>query len=63
MAYNRTNYLNKVRKIVEVYNACKAYDIPDTRIVAREFPKHNIFISYSTWMNIKNMAYPKAATK
>lgn len=55
MAYNRDNYLKHVAHIVEVYNKVKEPDKPDTRIVSKVFPEHNIHISYRTWMNIKNM--------
>jgi len=55
MAYNRNNYLKQVHYIMEVYKNVKEHDVPDTRIVANIFPKHNIFISYSTWKNIKGM--------
>jgi hypothetical protein len=56
MAYNRRNYLKNVRYIVAVYNRIKQHDIPDTHILRHEFPKHGIFISYRTWMNIKNLS-------
>lgn len=39
--------------MVAVYNQHKQYDVPDTHIVRHVFPKHNIFISYRTWMVIK----------
>ena len=55
MAYTRNNYIKHVRYIVGIYNSIKEYDKPDTFIVNHIFPKHNIFISYRTWMNIKNM--------
>lgn len=55
MSYNRKNYLKKVQCILEVYNSVKEVDIPDTQIVAKHFPQHKIFISYSTWKNIKGM--------
>jgi hypothetical protein len=55
MAYSRENYLRGVRFIVDVYNMIKQHDIPDTKILKYEFPKHGIFISYRTWMDIKNM--------
>jgi len=55
MAYNRRNYLKNVSYIISVYNEVKQYDIPDTHILRHEFPKHGIFISYRTWMNIKNL--------
>ena len=56
MAYNRRNYLKNVSYIVAVYNEIKQYDIPDTYILRHEFPKRGIFISYRTWMNIKNLS-------
>lgn len=55
MAYHRGNYLRKVEYVIAVYNSLKEEDIPDTRIVANLFPKHNIFMSYRQWMNMKNM--------
>ena len=55
MAYNRNNYLKQTRYIVEIYNSVKECDKPDSHIVRFIFPKHNIFLSYRTWMNIKNM--------
>lgn len=55
MSYNRNNYLKNVQYIMKVYRSVKEPDLPDTRIVANHFPKHNIFISYSTWKNIKGM--------
>lgn len=55
MAYNRDNYLKRINSIIGVYNEYKESDIPDTRIVAKHFPKHGIFISYRSWMYIKNM--------
>jgi len=55
MAYNRNNYVKQARHIVEIYNSLKERDKPDSQIVRVEFPKHNIFISYRTWMNIKNL--------
>lgn len=55
MAYNRRNYLKNVSFIIAVYNQIKQPDIPDTYILRYEFPKHGIFISYRTWMNIKNI--------
>jgi hypothetical protein len=55
MAYNKVNYLKHVSRIVEIYNTIKEVDKKDTQIVKNEFPKHNIFISYRTWMNIKAM--------
>lgn len=55
MAYNNTNHLRKTRFIVDTYVSIKNEDIPDTYILKNEFPKHGIYISYRTWMNIKNM--------
>lgn len=54
MAYNNRNYIKSINYIVGIYQANKQEDIPDTFIVRRIFPKHNIFISYRTWMYIKN---------
>ncbi|OYU84476.1 MAG: hypothetical protein CFE24_06165 [Flavobacterium sp. BFFFF2] len=59
MAYNSKNYLKRVRFILNVYQPVKTPDIPDTKIVSKVFPKHNINISYSQWMNIKGMSVPK----
>lgn len=59
MAYNRRNYLARIRHIVEVYNQYKNPDVPDTRIVSNYFPRHGIFISYRTWMNIKGVNFAK----
>jgi hypothetical protein len=59
MAYNKKNYNKRARFIIEVYNGAKNPDIPDTKIVARIFPKHGINISYRQWMNIKGLAIPK----
>jgi hypothetical protein len=53
MAYNKANYYKKIKNIIDAYEKIKHYDIPDTFIVAKEFPKHGIFISYRQWMNIK----------
>ncbi|ADY51530.1 hypothetical protein Pedsa_0958 [Pseudopedobacter saltans DSM 12145] len=55
MAYHRTNYLKKVSHIMAVYQEVKEPDIPDTKIVAKVFPKHNIYISYRQWMNLKGL--------
>lgn len=60
MAYNRSNYIKRARHIIDIYNAHKHEDIPDSRIVRNIFPKYNIFITYRQWMNIKGMAIPKA---
>lgn len=59
MAYNNKNYIKKARYIIDVYNAHKHADVPDTRIVRNIFPKHNIYLSYRQWMNIKGMVIPK----
>lgn len=53
MAYTRHNYIKWIRSVVAIYNQHKEYDVPDTQIVRNVFPKHNIFISYRTWMSIK----------
>jgi hypothetical protein len=55
VAYNRKNYLKTVRHITEVYASVKETDVPDSKIIRHEFPKRGIYISYRTWMNIKNM--------
>jgi hypothetical protein len=60
MAYNRNNYYKKAQHIIDVYNANKHDDVPDTKIIRTIFPKHNIFISYRQWMNIKGTPIPKA---
>lgn len=59
MAYNKKNYYKKCLRIIEIYKAHKFEDVPDTRIVARVFPKHHINISYRTWMNIKGTVIPQ----
>jgi hypothetical protein len=59
MAYNKTNYNKRARFIIGVYNMVKNPDVPDTKIVSKEFPKHGINISYRQWMNIKGMPIPK----
>ena len=55
MAYNSKNKHRQYLRIIEIYKAHKQEDIPDTFIVSKIFPKHNIFISYRTWNNIKGM--------
>ncbi|MBY0244991.1 MAG: hypothetical protein K2Q03_06030 [Sphingobacteriaceae bacterium] len=60
MAYNRNSYLKRVRYIVSVYQSVKERDKPDTYIVANIFPKHNIYITYRQWMNIKGTPIPNA---
>lgn len=55
MAYNRKNYLRKVRFVVDIYNQHKEYDVPDTFILRNIFPKYGIYMSYRKWMYIKNM--------
>lgn len=57
MAYNRKNYLKNALYIFSVYRKIKEHDIPDTYILRHEFPKHGIFISYRTWMNIKSLYF------
>lgn len=59
MAYNSNNYYKKIKRIIQVYNEAKTPDIPDTFIVSKVFPKHDINISYRQWMNIKGMRIPK----
>lgn len=58
MAYNRKNYIIRLQYIVSVYKAYKHDDIPDSHIVRFHFPKHQIFITYRQWMNIKNTPIP-----
>jgi hypothetical protein len=55
MAYNSNNKLRQFKHILDVYQAVKQEDIPDTFIVSKVFPKHNIFICYRKWMYIKGM--------
>jgi len=55
MAYTRTNYLKNIRRITDVYVAVKQIDVPDTFIIKHEFPKRGIYISYRTWMYMKNI--------
>lgn len=62
MAYNKINYNKTARFIIDVYKAAKHDDVPDTKIVRTIFPKHNIFISYRQWMNIKGMTIPQPDT-
>ena len=61
MAYNKTNYYKKCRRIIAIYNQHKHEDVPDTRIIERVFPKFDIHLSYRQWMNIKGMKIPKEA--
>ena len=63
MAYNKTNYYKKLRHMIQVYNDAKTPDIPDTFIISKVFPKHNINISYRQWLNIKGMQVPKEHPK
>ena len=55
MAYNSKNKKRQYRYIIDVYKQHKQDDIPDTFIVEKVFPKHNIFISYRTWNTIKGL--------
>lgn len=55
MAYRRDNHLKHVKSVIALYHSLKKPHLPDTRIVRIEFPKHGIFISYSTWKNYKGM--------
>jgi len=55
MAYNSNNHKKKVARILAVYSSIKEADIPDTRIVAKKLPEHDIHISYRTLMNYKNI--------
>lgn len=59
MAYNRNNYYKRARYIVTIYNDNKHDDVPDTFILRSVFPKHNIYLSYRQWMNIKGIVIPK----
>lgn len=61
MAYNRNNYIKRAQHIVEVYKKYKHADVPDTDILRNHFPKHNIYLSYRQWMNIKGTPLPKPA--
>ncbi|MBS1747099.1 MAG: hypothetical protein JST21_13090 [Bacteroidetes bacterium] len=54
MAYTPDNHIKRKQAIKAIYDSEKHHDIPDTFIVTRVFPKHNIYISYRTWMNIKH---------
>lgn len=55
MAYNKQNKNRQIKYILDVYKLLKQSDIPDTRIVKNQFPKHGIFISYRKWKYIKGM--------
>lgn len=55
MAYTRHNYLKNIKEILAVYHKEKQYDVPDTKIVNKIFPKYGIHISYRTWVRIKSM--------
>lgn len=63
MAYNRKNYINRILYILSVYEQYKFEDVPDSHILRVHFPKHNIFISYRQWMNIKGTPLPRAKLK
>jgi hypothetical protein len=54
VAYTSINKDKTNQHIMEVYKSVKHHDVPDTYIVRCIFPKHNIFISYRTWVSIKN---------
>jgi hypothetical protein len=58
MAYNKINYNKRARIIIALYKAVKNDDVPDTEIVRRIFPQHNVFLSYRQWMNIKGTPIP-----
>lgn len=60
MAYNRNTYIKRAQYIIEVYKMYKFSDVPDSYIVRVHFPKHNIFMTYRQWMNIKNTPFPKS---
>jgi hypothetical protein len=55
MKRNDINYSKRIEAIYDVYVSTKQYDIPDTMIVKKYFPKHNIYISYQTLMRIKKL--------
>lgn len=58
MAYNKNNYNKRTRLIIALYKTVKNEDVPDTEIVRRIFPQHNVFLSYRQWMNIKGTPIP-----
>ncbi len=62
MAYNRNNYFKRARYIIAIYNDAKHADVPDTKIVRTIFPKHNIYLTYRQWMNIKGAIIPRQDT-
>lgn len=53
MAYTTGNREKYLQHVFEVYDSVKHYDVPDTFIVRNIFPKHNIYMSYVTWMLMK----------
>jgi hypothetical protein len=55
VAYNSRNHKKKIAHVLSVYQSLKETDIPDTRIVAKKLPEHNIHISYRTLMYYKSM--------
>jgi hypothetical protein len=55
MAYISNNKKKEIKRVLDIYKSVKEYDKPDTFIVKNTFPKHGIFISYSTLMNYKNL--------
>jgi hypothetical protein len=59
MAYNKKNYYKRAKHIIDIYNGVKHSDVPDTSIVKNVFPKHNIYLTYRQWMNIKGLVIPK----
>lgn len=63
MAYNSNNHIKTALYIISVYEKYKFDDVPDSHIVRVYFPKHNIYISYRQWMNIKAMKLPRAKLK
>lgn len=63
MAYNGLNKEKQNKHILDVYNSVKHHDVPDTFIVRNIFPKHNIFISYRTWIGIKNAGRQSGSLK
>ena len=61
MSYNSNNYNKWVNEVIKLYRSLKTPDIPDTEIIRREFPRHNIHLSYRQWMNIKGRPLKKEA--
>jgi hypothetical protein len=53
MAYNSDNHNKKVKYVMELYREWKTRkeDIPDTRFVKYELPKHGFAMSYTGFIN------------